>query len=60
MPPANPKNFTNAVASDLGIGMTGMDDDEEKKKKMLQQQQARGVTPMGYAAQELFPGGSGV
>lgn len=57
MPPANPKNFTNAVASDLGLVAPLTPDEEEERKKKLKQQQQGGNTAMGYAAQELFGGG---
>lgn len=58
MPPANPKNYQSAAASDLGLGNgTSMEDEEERRKKMLQQRSA--LTPMGYAAQALFPNGGG-
>ena len=64
MPPANPKNYTDAAASDLGLGgglgapAEGLDAEEEKKKKLLQQQRERmgmdGSSVFGMASMSLF------
>ena len=64
MAPPNPKNFTNAAASDLGLGAgSELEDEEQKKKRLLQQQQERmgrtGTSVYGLASMSLFSGAGG-
>lgn len=65
MAPPNPKNYTNAAASDLGLnaGADGLEDEEQKKKRLLQQQQERmgrsGTSVYGLASMSLFSGAGG-
>lgn len=64
MPLDNPKNYTSAAASDLGLGGgfgvdgTTLADEEEKKKRMLQQQREQmgltGTSVYGLASMSLF------
>lgn len=60
----NPKNYTNAAASDLGLNaglgadQSTLDDDEEKKKRLMQQQREKlglsGTSVYGMAAMSIF------
>ena len=61
--PPNPKNFTNAAASDLGLASPELEDEEQKKKKLLQMQQERmgnsGTSVYGAASMSLFSDATG-
>lgn len=67
MPMANPKNYPNAAAVDLGVdlgdGSIDMETADAKKKKLLQQQQElmgrSGASVFGLAATSLLGGAGG-
>lgn len=65
MPMDNPKNYSNAASTDLGLtpGSVDLESEDEKKKKRLQQQQQLmgrdGSSVYGTASQTLLGGGLG-